>query len=121
MNQGSIVILSASYQFDTVPFGCCYILFGLVHEILVLIVSVSSEGSDEPAHSCSLTIVVTAHTHKVRMWQQFRYLVPLDGVWESPAQFENQIKPWVCVRRTITRSTMYNKLHFVSRKRHKEN
>ena len=35
---------------------------------------------------------------------------------ESPAEFENLVKPWVDERR-ITRST--KKLHFVSRKRHK--
>ena len=34
-----------------------------------------------------------------------------DDIPESPIQFENQIKPWVYVRR-ITRSTMYEKATF---------
>ena len=36
-----------------------------VHEILVLIASVSNEGSDQPAHICSLTRALPAHMHKV--------------------------------------------------------
>ena len=39
---------------------------------------------------------------------------------ENPAQFENQIKPRMYVRR-ITRSTMYEVAHFVSRNWRKEN
>ena len=37
---------------------------------------------------------------------------------ESPAQFENRIKPWVSVRRIVVLCT--KKLHFVSRNWRKE-
>ena len=40
--------------------------------------------------------------------------------WESPPQFEKRIKPRVYIR-CIARSTMYKKLHFVSRNWCKEN
>ena len=49
---------------STCTFHCYLFVFGPVHEILVLFGVASSEGSDKPVHSHSVTTVFTSRMQK---------------------------------------------------------